>query len=67
MGIRPDELFNIVHEANMNKLWEDGEPHYAMDGKTIKPANWEDPHVKLEVAIKKQQKHPKDALSENLM
>lgn len=54
MGIMPDELFEIVHAANMDKLWEDGKPHYSVDGKTIKPANWEDPHIKLEEAINKQ-------------
>ena len=46
MGIRPDELFEIVQYANMSKLWEDGKPHYAEDGKTIKPVTWEDPHYK---------------------
>ena len=54
MGIRPDELFNIVHEANMAKLWPDGKHHYNKDGKTIKPPTWEDPHNKLEIAIKSQ-------------
>lgn len=51
MGIKPDVLFEIVQDANMSKLWEDGKPHYAEDGKTIKPLTWEDPHVKLEKAI----------------
>lgn len=51
MGIRPDELFEIVQKANMSKLWEDGKPHYAPDGKTIKPSTWEDPHEKLRAAI----------------
>lgn len=53
MGIRPDELFEIVQCANMSKLWEDGKPHYAEDGKTIKPLSWEDPHNKLKQAIEK--------------
>ena len=53
MGIRPDELFEIVQYANMSKLWEDGKPHYAEDGKTIKPVTWEDPHYKLKAAIEK--------------
>lgn len=52
MGIKPDELFNVVHNANMSKLWEDGKPHYGTDGKTIKPSTWEDPHLKLEKIIK---------------
>jgi predicted HAD superfamily Cof-like phosphohydrolase len=51
MGIKPDQLFEIVQNANMSKLWEDGKPHYAEDGKTIKPATWEDPHDKLSAVI----------------
>lgn len=54
MGVSPDSLFNIVHEANMSKLWEDGLPHYNEEGKTIKPVNWEDPHIKLEAEISRQ-------------
>ncbi len=53
MGIKPDELFEIVQHANMSKLWEDGKPHYAEDGKTIKPSTWEDPHDKLQAVIDK--------------
>lgn len=52
MGIRPDELFQIVHTANMDKLWKDGKPHYAPDGKTIKPTGWQDPYMKLKLVIK---------------
>ena len=51
MGIEPDALFEIVQEANMSKLWEDGKPHYNQDGKTIKPKTWEDPHDKLNLVI----------------
>lgn len=54
MGIEPDTLFEIVHTANMTKLWEDGKPHYGLDGKTIKPKSWEDPHPKLEAEIERQ-------------
>ena len=53
MGMPPDELFAIVHEANMAKLWEDGTPHYNIEGKTIKPPNWIDPEQKFIQAIKK--------------
>ncbi len=56
MGIRPDALFEIVHTANMTKLWEDGKPHYGPDGKTIKPKRWEDPHPKLEAEIESQKR-----------
>lgn len=52
LGIKPDALFDIVQEANMSKLWEDGKPRYNEDGKTIKPAGWVDPHPRLHEAIK---------------
>ena len=55
MGIEPDELFSIVQNANMSKLWPDGKPHYNNIGKVIKPEGWEDPHQKLVVAIQKMQ------------
>jgi predicted HAD superfamily Cof-like phosphohydrolase len=54
MGIKPDNLFNIVQDANMAKLWPDGKPHYNKDGKTIKPITWKDPHDKLKLEIRRQ-------------
>lgn len=54
MGIKPDNLFDIVQSANMAKLWPDGQPHYNAEGKTIKPSTWEDPHTKLEAEIRRQ-------------
>src|SRR5262245_1573782 len=33
MGVRPKRLFDIVHGANMQKLWPDGAPRYREDGK----------------------------------
>ncbi len=52
MGLEPDELFAIVQEANMSKLWEDGKPHYnPKDGKVIKPEGWEDPTPKIKAYI----------------
>lgn len=56
MGIEPDELFYIVQNANMNKLWPDGKPHYNEMGKVIKPKEWEDPHKKLELTIQNMRK-----------
>lgn len=56
MGIKPDNLFKIVQDANMAKLWPDGKPHYDKDGKTIKPSTWEDPHDKLRAEIERQYK-----------
>jgi predicted HAD superfamily Cof-like phosphohydrolase len=51
MGVKPEKLFAIVHEANMSKLWPDGTAHYNDDGKTIKPPNWADPYQKIQSAI----------------
>lgn len=56
MGLKPDRLFDIVQQANMAKLWPDGTPHYNEEGKTIKPAGWEDPHEKLAMEIDRQRK-----------
>jgi predicted HAD superfamily Cof-like phosphohydrolase len=51
MGLPPDELFKVVHEANMTKLWADGIPRYDEDGKTLKPDGWTDPAPRLKAAI----------------
>ena len=56
MGIQPDNLFQIVQDANMSKLWPDGKPHYNAEGKTIKPSTWIDPHEKLKAEIENQSK-----------
>jgi len=51
MGVKPQKLFEIVHTANMTKLWADGLPHYNADGKTIKPPNWVDPYPQIKKEI----------------
>lgn len=51
LGVEPDEVFEIVHNANMNKLWQDGKPYYNEDNKTIKPPNWVDPYPILKQKI----------------
>jgi predicted HAD superfamily Cof-like phosphohydrolase len=51
MGMPPDELFAVVHEANMAKLWEDGIPRYDEIGKTLKPDGWTDPAPKLKAVV----------------
>ena len=52
MGLEADELFAIVQQANMAKLWPDGKPHYnPKDGKVIKPEGWEDPAPKIKAYI----------------
>ena len=52
MGLEADELFAIVQKANMDKLWDDGKPHYnPKDGKVLKPEGWEDPAPKIKAYI----------------
>lgn len=54
MGIKPDRLFDIVHQANMSKLWPDGRPKFREDGKVMKPAAWVDPGPQIQDEIRRQ-------------
>ncbi|MER2173916.1 MAG: HAD family hydrolase [Carnobacterium sp.] len=58
MGINPDPIFSIVHQANMGKLFSDGKPRYRKtDGKVMKPDNWEKefaPEPKIRTEIERQ-------------
>lgn len=45
MGINGDPIIEIIHRANMEKLWDDGKPHRNEFGKIIKPPNWEEDHA----------------------
>lgn len=58
MNTNPNPLFDIVHRANMGKLFPDGKPHYdAVTGKVLKPDNWERdyaPEAKLAQEIQRQ-------------
>ena len=54
MGVKPGRLFDIVHDANMKKLWPDGKVHYAADGKVIKHPSWMPPEPKLMEEIERQ-------------
>lgn len=60
MGVEPFNLFKIVQEANMGKLWDDGKPRYReSDGKIKKPPYWEErfaPEPKLKAEIERQTK-----------
>jgi len=51
MSVKPDELFKIVHKANMSKIWSDGKAHTDGDGKVIKPPGWQDPEARIKTAI----------------
>ncbi|MGX7030521.1 HAD family hydrolase [Vagococcus zengguangii] len=60
MGIDPRPLSEIVHQANMGKVFPDGLPHYdTVTGKVLKPENWEHdfaPEAKLQEEILRQKK-----------
>ncbi|EPH98707.1 hypothetical protein D920_01469 [Enterococcus faecalis 13-SD-W-01] len=46
MGVDPTRIFDIVHQANMGKLFPDGQPHYdPVTNKVLKPENWEADHA----------------------
>jgi predicted HAD superfamily Cof-like phosphohydrolase len=44
VGLDPDQVFDLVHEANMRKVFPDGEFH-AENGKIMKPPGWKAPDV----------------------
>jgi len=48
-GFNVDDVFNLVHQANMNKKFEDGAFHRNSEGKVIKPPGWTEPDVKAVV------------------
>ena len=58
MGVDPEPIFDLVHQANMGKLFPDGKPHYDPDtNKVLKPANWEEKHApeeKIKTELEKQ-------------
>jgi predicted HAD superfamily Cof-like phosphohydrolase len=55
MGVKPEQLFQIVHEANMSKLWEDGKPRFREgDGKVLKPPHFVRPEPLLQEEIERQ-------------
>lgn len=61
LGVKPYNLFKIVQEANMGKLFPDGKPRFRQgDGKIIKPDNWERdfaPEGRLKEEIERQKGH----------
>lgn len=43
MGVDPEPIFQIVHRANMGKIFPDGKAHYdPVTHKILKPDNWEE-------------------------
>ncbi|WP_241739347.1 hypothetical protein [Anoxybacillus flavithermus] len=63
LGVKPFNLFKIVQQANMGKLWDDGKPRYReKDGKIIKPPMWEEkfaPEPKIKAEIERQMRQSK--------
>jgi hypothetical protein len=53
MGINPDPLFRIIHEANMQKV-QGGRPLQDENGKVQKPEGWQDPTQALQEEILRQ-------------
>lgn len=58
LGVDPEPFMQIVHEANMGKLFPDGQPHYdAQTNKVLKPTNWGQdfaPEAKIKAELARQ-------------
>ena len=54
MGVDPERIFDIVHQANMGKMFPDGKAHFdPVTHKILKPDDWEEKYAP-EPAIKKE-------------
>ena len=54
MGVDPERIFEIVHQANMGKVFPDGKAHFdPVTHKILKPDDWEEKYAP-EPAIKKE-------------
>ena len=54
MGVDPERIFEIVHQANMGKVFPDGKAHFdPVTYKILKPDDWEEKYAP-EPAIKKE-------------
>ncbi len=46
LGVDPEPIMAIVHQANMAKLFPDGKPHYdPITNKVLKPEDWAEKHA----------------------
>ncbi|BCA85077.1 haloacid dehalogenase [Enterococcus saigonensis] len=58
MNIDPAPVLEIVHKANMSKLFPDGKPHYdPLTNKVLKPASWQEkyaPEKKIKAELNRQ-------------
>lgn len=48
-GVDLDEIFKVVHRANMAKRFPDGKFHRREDGKVMKPDGWKEPDIVGEI------------------
>lgn len=56
LGVNPAPLFEIVHNANMSKLWPDGKVRTdGKTGKVIKPPTFVRPEPLLQAEIERQE------------
>ena len=54
MGVDPERIFDIVHQANMGKIFPDGKAHFdPVTHKILKPDDWEEKYAP-EPAIKRE-------------
>ena len=61
MGVNPERIFEIVHQANMAKIFPDGKAQFdPVTHKILKPEDWEEKHAP-EPAIKKEIERQKKA------
>ena len=67
LGVNPGPIMNIIHKANMGKLFPDGQPHYhPVTHKVLKPDNWEQdfaPEAKIKEEIQRQRAEGKHSSS----
>lgn len=58
MGVDPSPIFRLVHEANMGKVFPDGQAHFdPVTHKILKPLDWEEkfaPEPKIRAELEKQ-------------
>jgi len=46
LNIPLEQVFKVVHDSNMSKVWDDGTVHYRTDGKVLKPPTYIAPDIK---------------------
>lgn len=63
MGLNPAKVIEAIHDSNMAKLFDDGQPHFDVKtNKVMKPVDWEEKHApekQITAAILAQNAHAK--------